>query len=971
MRQAAQTASCFIVSSLQMSNPGPTFHPAAGRALRLLLPVAALAGAVVLFLQRLLLQGLILARGDTFIYFYPYWQAATNALRAGRLPLWNPTLFMGAPLLANSQMGFFYPLNWPLWLLLPPPYAVSTSIGLHLVLAGLGTYWAGRRTLRLSQPAALLAGLLFALGGYLTAQLEHVNQLQGLAWLPWYLLLLHGAPIGRRATVRRSAGVAALFTLQLLAGHTQTTFISGVGVGVWLLGSSDWRPLRTALRSVTLRRLLPLAAGALLALIMAGAQLLPTLELTGLSSRQGGLAVNEVLSFSLHPLLLGAALLPGYGQSIFSEYVAFLPLTALLLAGWAAWRRRREPAGRALIIMAALGLFLALGRFNPAYWLLARLPGFDLFRAPARWLALYALAAALLAGAGLDDLRRQGRLPRRVLAVGAVFMLALMGWRVVSFYLARWIPLGAESPATLPLAGTWIGWGVELGLALLLLGGRQWTGRWPLRQAALGGLVLLALFGAGQSLPHQAATTPEAYFDLRPPAARLLAEDNCSLLPERCAFPPGRLLSLSAIFFDPGDQAEIDTIYGDRLSPAAQEAYTVAIKRKEVIDPNLPLAYGLYSVDGFDGGILPLQSYTAVSTLLVPGGGGTTDGRLREQLDAVPPEAWLDLFDVKYVITDKVGDVWREFDGQSVFFDRQHQVTISPGDSVQSAYLPALEATEVWILGGGVPGQVYVGQDVRRGRLYDLEEIGPGLWRAVLDAPLAPLILAYQAAESGAAWTVEGVALVDRRDGAFLTVSPGGYRLIYSGDVKIYENPGRAGRALLLNEWTSVSGLEEAVAAMAAPGFDPRREAVVEGAPPLVSGEEALLGETGIFAYEPERVVIGALARGDSLLVLSDAAYPGWEVTVDGVTAEPYRVNGMFRGVFLREGYHEVVWTYRPVSVARGLWLSGGGLLVWLLLVGAALTTPPPSHTPGASKAPGLYKLNAGWSRLRRRGRGR
>jgi hypothetical protein len=210
----------------------------------------------------------------------------------------------------------------------------------------------------------------------------------------------------------------------------------------------------------------------------------------------------------------------------------------------------------------------------------------------------------------------------------------------------------------------------------------------------------------------------------------------------------------------------------------------------------------------------------------------------------------------------------------------------------------------------------------------------------VLDEPLAPVTLTYQAVDNRSPWRVEGVALVDRRDGSFLALSPGGYRLIYSGDVKIYENPGRAGRAFLVSDWTSVGSVEGAIAVMGAPDFDPARRAVVEGAAPLAPSERALFGEATIFNYEPERVAIGALARGDSLLVLSDAAYPGWEVTVDGVAAAPYRVNGMFRGVFLSEGYHEVEWRYRPVSVRRGLWLSGAGLLGWLLLLGSGFWPP-------------------------------
>ena len=57
-----------------------------------------------------------------------------------------------------------------------------------------------------------------------------------------------------------------------------------------------------------------------------------------------------------------------------------------------------------LVLVAALGGFLALGGFNPLYLAAVRLgaPGLVHFRAPARFLVLYVLAVSLLAGTGLD-----------------------------------------------------------------------------------------------------------------------------------------------------------------------------------------------------------------------------------------------------------------------------------------------------------------------------------------------------------------------------------------------------------------------------------------------------------------------------------------------------------------------------------------------------------------------------------------
>ena len=92
------------------SSEGRNEHTSTGSVLvswRTLWPYVALAGLVVLFFNQMVFTDLILARGDTFLYFYPYWQMAADALRVGEIPFWNPHIFMGAPLIANSQVGFW------------------------------------------------------------------------------------------------------------------------------------------------------------------------------------------------------------------------------------------------------------------------------------------------------------------------------------------------------------------------------------------------------------------------------------------------------------------------------------------------------------------------------------------------------------------------------------------------------------------------------------------------------------------------------------------------------------------------------------------------------------------------------------------------------------------------------------------------------------------------------------------------
>ncbi len=62
--------------------------------------------------------------------------------------------------------------------------------------------------------------------------------------------------------------------------------------------------------------------------------------------------------------------------------------------------------------------------------------------------------------------------------------------------------------------------------------------------------------------------------------------------------------------------------------------------------------------------------------------------------------------------------------------------------------------------------------------------------------------------------------------------------------------------------------------------------------------------------WQPNRITVQA--NGPGLLVLSEVAYPGWQVSVDGQPAEMRTVAGVLRAVLLPAGAHEAVFTYHP-----------------------------------------------------------
>ena len=360
-------------------NPDRT-APKTGR-IREWLVVALLFILTVAFFSQLVLGNLVMAGLDVFNYFYPYKAYAAEVLRSGSLPLWNPYLFMGVPFLANIQSAVLYPLNLPL-LWLSAPKMVSWSILLHVFMAGAFTYGFARRTLTLGRWGAMVAATTLAFGGFLGAQAEHVNQVNVLVWLPLLLWLFYLAYTTRRWVYLVLTG--AVTGIQFLGGHTQSSYINLVALGCYGLylplrrpgtGSSPlwYSPgfRRDLARSLGVFVLVCLLGGTL-----AAPQLVPTYELSRLSIRSAGLSYRQAVSFSLHPGTLHRSLFPALEDSPFSEYVAYIGILPLLLAFLAIWRRRERHQAPFFLALSALGLFLALGVYNPFYYLLYRLvPG--------------------------------------------------------------------------------------------------------------------------------------------------------------------------------------------------------------------------------------------------------------------------------------------------------------------------------------------------------------------------------------------------------------------------------------------------------------------------------------------------------------------------------------------------------------------------------------------------------------------
>lgn len=385
-------------------NHHPVHNPPPDR-LYSLVAWAILTLAIVGFYWRLVLtnQYTWLAGSDLAYQVLPWFQFQAGEWHAGRLPLWDPYAWAGQPLAGQAQPGVFYPLNWLLFLLplrngwLKPTYLHWYFVAIHLMAAWFAYLFA--RDLRLSRAAAILAGLVFSLAGWLGTN-DWPQMINGAVWAPLVFLFLFRAIRGERPW--RSAALGGLMLgLAWLSGHHQIPIYLSLATGaIWL-----WEARRNW-------RLLP-AAGLffVIAVMIAAPQILAAMEYGRLSIRWVGASepigwdrkvpydVHQHYGFQIISVL--GFLFPGmHAHSDPHVGAAVLLLASLGVA--LLWRRNEV---RLLTALALGALLYALAQHTPFQGILySILPLVDKARSPSMAIFLSGFALALLAGFGLDAL---------------------------------------------------------------------------------------------------------------------------------------------------------------------------------------------------------------------------------------------------------------------------------------------------------------------------------------------------------------------------------------------------------------------------------------------------------------------------------------------------------------------------------------------------------------------------------------
>jgi len=328
---------------------------------------------------------------------YPRHIFAASEWLAGRVPLWDPYEDTGIPLLAETQVGVLYPFSVLFLSSLSPSLELSLFILLHFSLAALFTLIL-TRSLGMGWAASTIAGLAYGFGGFLMAQVPNLNIMTGAVWLPLILFAVIQITRQRSWLMALLAGIP--LALQVFTAQPQIVFytiIIVISCGVYRVAADFLSNSSQAQHNFKYagHTALLLVIAIISGLLLAAPQLLPTLELQQLSVRSQERGLKFLTENSLPPTMWLNLVLPGaFGNNVvgfkggdpFQEDFIYLGFIPLVLVFFSRPQHRQRDAIFFWLLFIGTAL-MAMGGYTPLYeTVIQYLPGFDLFRIPARWL---------------------------------------------------------------------------------------------------------------------------------------------------------------------------------------------------------------------------------------------------------------------------------------------------------------------------------------------------------------------------------------------------------------------------------------------------------------------------------------------------------------------------------------------------------------------------------------------------------
>ncbi len=854
----------------------------------LFLVCAGFAAFFAAFFGPVLFTGKLMASADALTQSIPAY--------LGPHHLWEPLILLGHPMYADPIQMYWYPLAW--MRIIPGTYNIFAIAPFWL--AAIGTFGLVRALTR-STLGGVIAGVGFALGGFMIAHAYHLTMTHPAAWTPFALWSLEEL---RRDGRRRWFALLA-FSIALCAfGQPQVLAFALTLCLLYALVSSGHAP---AGRRAYLTKC---GLGLLLGLGVAAVCLVPE-ALLARESLRSSLGFAHFVSFSTPPGELWLRLTFPYFSPLlanFTELTNFVGLGILMLSVLALLSRvsDRRVWFWAAVAFAALALSTgdALGLASLTY----HLPVYDLFQIPGRHAFEFTLAAAILAGYGTAALQRGAGVGRCAVAVAAIGALLAVALAIIAH--GRQVNPIPDSALASGLCAY-----VAIGVALL-----AWS-RWP-QSLVLKTVVLAAVAGELVFFGEQAywRTTALDAAAVRAPAVAVdlanalagggralwapginggsLMTPNLSLLWGVPVVSGYTSLAIARVAHLLGLAGDITVSYDASLDLAGTR-FILAPAQEQISKP---------ASDPFDGTDIGVFVGDAA---LAPAGSVTLGTERPVRADRI---AIISQLTVATAIPDRARVAWLRI--VDIGGHVTNRAILAGRDTAEMAY-----------------DRPEVGGRVRHRRAtiassYDGYHSYSAKFATSLTEPIDHVTIEW-VYPSVSALRVMQLALIGDRAG--VSYPMGSLSQVYGersrfrarandGGIAIFQNTRAFPRAWIVRRLeyatadAAVSAIHRGITPDGRP-FDPRVAAFVDDRsvrPPL-SG-----GSVSVTQFAGGSLGMVTVCSGPCFVISSDAWYPGWQARIDGKPASLVRADGALRGLLVPAGRHVIHEIFVPLDLLLG-----------------------------------------------------
>lgn len=339
---------------------------------------------------------------DVPSFIFPMQTYATDIIKSGNLPLWNPLILMGTPLLANFQSAPFSVTNL-LYLITDKLTAWSLQIVLQHFFSAIFVYIL-LRYWKVSKLGSILGGVIFAFSGFNVIWSEWNGHALSASFIP--LIILFEDKLLKEGKVKSGVGFSLALCSQVLSGYPQVVLYT-VLVSIILALVRMFQNLSKTI----FVRIGFLGIFAILGLGLASFQILPGFELLKFSQRTvephpfewAFLPWQKSITFISSDYFGNHSTNNYWGPQDYTSNTGFVGIVGFVLSliTFSLIKKNKEILFCFLLVVVSLVL-----SFPTPLSIFLWKSGFLGFNAAAahRSLVIFNLAIALLAGFGYDKL---------------------------------------------------------------------------------------------------------------------------------------------------------------------------------------------------------------------------------------------------------------------------------------------------------------------------------------------------------------------------------------------------------------------------------------------------------------------------------------------------------------------------------------------------------------------------------------